>query len=285
MVMPMTQYDFVRSHGLGNDYLVVDPARLGFKMTARRAQLLCDRHEGVGSDGVLEVLKPSVMADFALRIWNPDGSEAEKSGNGLRIFSKFLYDHGYTRRREFTVQTLGGLVAVRLFGEVGNIRAARVEMGQAVINRKLTTLVIPGDGTLSHGSGRKSAAPEKLPVVVLSVGNPHCVCLVYNLAKVDFFRLGPLIENHRAFPKRTNVQFAQVRSRSRVKALIWERGAGHTKASGSSSCAVAAACYDQGLVGRRVTVEMEGGNLEIEIGDGLALTMTGFLSLSTICST
>ncbi len=264
----MVKFDFVRSHGLGNDYLVVDPARLGFPMTPARAKLICDRHVGVGSDGVLEMTKPTRKADFSLKIWNPDGSEAEKSGNGLRIFAQFLYHHGYTKKTEFTVQTLGGLVYARLMVKKNRVIAARVDMGNAVINNNLTTLEVGG---------------KKLKIVALSVGNPHCVTIVPDLAKVDFFRLGPLIENHKAFPNRTNVQFAQVRTRNAVRALIWERGAGHTLASGSSSCAVAAACHHKGHVDNHVTVEMEGGNLDIEIGDpstplragGLALTMTG----------
>jgi diaminopimelate epimerase len=251
--------DFVRSHGLGNDYLVVDPARLGFELTAERVRHICDRHTGVGSDGIL-ALQQSAEADFGLRIFNPDGSEAEKSGNGLRIFAKFLFDHGYTRKTEFTIHTPGGIVRARLLLEAGRVNAARVEMGRAVIDRQLTQLSVAG---------------QTLPVVVLSVGNPHCVCVVDELSRVDLARLGPAVETHPAFPSRTNVQFAQVLSRRRVRALIWERGAGHTLASGSSSCAVAAACYAQGLVDGDVTVEMEGGELRIELDRDLNLVMTG----------
>ncbi|HEY3282679.1 MAG TPA: diaminopimelate epimerase [Armatimonadota bacterium] len=252
-------YDFVRSHGLGNDYLVMDPARLDFALTPERVKLICDRHIGVGSDGILEVI-PTDQADFGVRIHNPDGSEAEKSGNGLRIFSKFLYDHGYTQSTAFTVYTLGGIVSTRLLLEEGRVTAARVEMGRAVVNPSLTSLEVGG---------------ETLEVVSLSVGNPHCVNVVADLEAVDFFRLGPLIENHSAFPNRTNVQFAQVLGRNDVEARIWERGAGHTLASGSSSCGVAVACYSKGLVDSPVTVHMEGGDLTIEISPELDLVMTG----------
>lgn len=239
--------DFVRSHGLGNDYLVMDPA---FELTPDRIRLICHRNLGVGSDGILLVSK-NPAADFAVRILNPDGSEAEKSGNGIRIFAKFLFDHGYTKKREFTVHTLGGIVKVQLLDD-----GIRVEMGRAVIDRKLTKL----DGS---------------EVTSLSVGNPHCVTIVPDLKQVDLFKLGPQIENHKAFPNRTNVQFAQVLDRANVRALIWERGAGHTLASGSSSCAVAVACYDKKLVDGRVTVQMEGGNLTIEVSPQLDLIMTG----------
>jgi len=241
------KFDFVRSHGLGNDYLVMDPA---FELTPERIRLICHRNLGVGSDGILLVSKHA-GADFAVRILNPDGSEAEKSGNGLRIFAKFLFDHNYTKKREFTIHTLGGIVQVQLLDD-----GVRVEMGRAIIDRKLTKLEEVGE------------------ITSLSVGNPHCVVIVPEL-KPDLLKLGPVIENHRAFPNRTNVQFAQVLDRANVRALIWERGAGHTLASGSSSCAVATACYDKGLVDGTVTVQMEGGNLTIEIDRQLNLVMTG----------
>lgn len=247
-------FDFVRSHGLGNDYLVMDPARLGFELTPERVRLICDRNKGVGSDGVLAVAQ-NPNADFAVRIFNPDGSEAEKSGNGLRIFARFLYDHGYTTKKKFAVHTLGGIANVELLAD-----GVRVEMGRAVIDRKLTKLEVAG---------------QMLNVTSLSVGNPHCVTIVDDLAKVNLDKLGPLIESHGAFPNRTNVQFVQVVDRTNVRALIWERGAGHTLASGSSSCAVAAACYDKGLVDDRIIVHMEGGELTIDVGKNLDLVMTG----------
>jgi diaminopimelate epimerase len=243
-------FDFVRSHGLGNDYLVMDPA---FELTPERVRLICHRNLGVGSDGILVVAKHPA-ADFAVRILNPDGSEAEKSGNGLRIFARFLYDHGYTKKREFTVHTRGGIVKVQLL-----VDGVRVEMGRATIDRTLTALDVGG---------------RTLDVTSLSVGNPHCVTIVNELTH-DLLKLGPLIENHSAFPRRTNVQFAQVLDRANVRALIWERGAGHTLASGSSSCAIATACFDKGLVDGKVTVQMEGGNLTIEIDRELNLVMTG----------
>jgi diaminopimelate epimerase len=258
--------DFVRSHGLGNDYLVVDATTLAFELTPERVRLICDRHTGVGSDGVLAVVETK-EADFGLRIFNPDGSEAEKSGNGLRIAAKYLYDHGYTKRAEFAIHTRGGIVQVQLLLEDGRVTAVRVEMGQAAINRSLTQLTVDG-----HTFG----------IVALSVGNPHCVIIVDDLAQIDLPRLGPLIERHAAFPNRTNVQFAQVLSRADIRALIWERGAGHTLASGSSSCAIAAACRDRGLVDDRVTVHMEGGDLLIEVDAQLNLVMTG--PVEEICS-
>ena len=254
-------FDFVRSHGLGNDYLVMDAAQLGFALTTERVSMICHRNTGLGADGILvRVDPPKGAADFAVRILNPDGSEAEKSGNGLRIFAKFLHDHGYTKKTEFTIHTLGGIVNARLILEGGRVVAVRVDMGRAVIDRKLTKLEVVG---------------RTLNVTSLSVGNPHCVTIVDDLSKVDLLKLGPLIENHKAFPNRTNVQFAQVLDRANVRALIWERGAGHTLASGSSACAVAVACFDKGSVDGKVMVRMEGGDLTIELDKNLNLVMTG----------
>jgi diaminopimelate epimerase len=252
-------FDFVKAHGLGNDYLVVDNSRLGFELAPDRVRQICDRHTGVGSDGIL-VKVDATAADFGLRILNPDGSEAEKSGNGLRIFAKFLYDHGYTKRTDFRIQTRGGVARAQLIRDEGRVAAVRIEMGRAIIDRSLASIEVDG---------------ERLEVVSLSVGNPHCVINVRDLRRVDLPRLGPLVERHSAFPNRTNVQFVEVQSRRDVRALIWERGAGHTLASGSSACAVAAACADQGLVDRDVTVHMEGGDLRIEVDNALNLVMTG----------
>jgi diaminopimelate epimerase len=253
------EFEFVKSHGLGNDYIVMDPAHVDTPLTPRNIRLICDRNRGIGSDGILAVTAGH-GATFGVRIYNPDGTEAEKSGNGLRIFAKFLYDHGYTRQEQFTVDTLGGRVTASLTVYAGRVTAVRVDMGRATINRSLTHLDVEG---------------ERLEVTALSVGNPHCVTLVPDLAAIDLFRLGPLIEKHPAFPQKTNVQFAQVVDRSHVRALIWERGAGHTLASGSSSCAVVAACLDQLLVDRDVTVQMEGGDLHIHVAEDGEIEMEG----------
>src|SRR4051812_2978389 len=223
---------FVRSHGLGNDYIVIDPNDLPFPLTPERTKLICDRHRGVGSDGIL-VVSPAQGADFGLRILNPDGSEAEKSGNGLRIFAKFLREHGYTAEDRFTVDTPGGRVTCALeHDEGGRVSQVTVDMGRARFS-DLEQIEVDG---------------RRIDVTVVSLGNPHCVVLVPAITRVDVHALGPKIERHAAFPERTNVQFAQVVARDEVRIEIWERGAGYTLASGSSSCAVAAACLRRGLV-------------------------------------
>jgi diaminopimelate epimerase len=256
---------YVKSHGLANDYIVMDPKDLPFELTPEAVRLICDRNRGVGSDGIL-VVSPGNGADFGVRILNPDGSEAEKSGNGVRIFAKFLREHGYTTKDRFTLHTLGGRVSCVLEHEGGRVAQITVDMGKARFD-DFDTIDVDG---------------KRLTVTSVSVGNPHCVVIVPDLAEVDVRRLGPKIENHPAFPNRTNVQFAQVVSRREVKIEIWERGAGYTLASGSSSCAVAAAVHRKGLVDRDVTVTMPGGQLRIAIAEDGEIKMRG--PVEEICS-
>jgi diaminopimelate epimerase len=252
---PLGRGELAKYHALGNDYLVLDARRFGAPLGPARVRALCDRHRGPGSDGIL-ALVPSRRADFGLRIWNPDGSRAEKSGNGLRIFARFLHDHGYARARDFTIETRGGIARAELLPARGEVR---VSMGRARFERRQ----------------RLRVAGRTLAVTVLSVGNPHCVVFVPRLRTADIRRLGPLVERHAAFPRRTNVQLARVRSPGAIDALVWERGAGETAASGSSACAVAAAARRARLVGARVSVRMPGGALDVEIDPDFSLRLTG----------
>jgi diaminopimelate epimerase len=244
-----------KSHGLGNDYLVADPAELVFVVTPERVRLLCDRHVGVGSDGLL-VWRPPL----GLRVFNPDGSEAEKSGNGLRIFAKWLFDTGRVSGSRFAIEVGGASAAVEIEAASGRAHLVTVDMGAPVLRDDLRALEVGG---------------ETLQVVALSIGNPHCVVFRDKLEVDDLRRLGPRLETHSAFPNRTNVQLARVIARDRVELLIWERGAGETQASGSSSCAVVAAAHHLSLVDRRVTASMPGGELGIRIDDHQHLWLKG----------
>ncbi len=250
--------DFAKGHGLGNDYIVVDGERFGIPLTPERIRLLCHRNLGLGSDGVLEVQRRGER--FFARIWNPDGSEAERSGNGLRIAAKFLSDHGYTIESTFVIETVAGPVTTEVYRRAGRVVAVRLEMGRAKIDSRLRSLPL-GDRTLD--------------VTVVSVGNPHCVVFGEPMTRDRLFAIGPLVERHAQFPDRINVQLVAVESRDRVRALVWERGAGHTLASGTSACAVAAACFERSLVDGKLTVVMEGGQLELEVGPDWSLVMTG----------
>jgi diaminopimelate epimerase len=253
---------FWKGHGLGNDYLVVDPRALDFRLSRRALRALCDRHRGVGADGVL-ALAPSRRADFGVRIYNPDGSEAEKSGNGLRIFARFLHDAGRTRRLRFTVETRGGVVAVELTRDRrGDASRARIAMGRASVR--------PVDRPIRVGTRR-------LRFTGVSIGNPHCVVFRSGRAWTlrELRELGPRLETHASFPRRTNVQLARVRGLHRVELLVWERGAGETQASGSSACAVVSAGVRLGLLRSPVRAVMPGGSLDVEVSDDYDVTLAG----------
>lgn len=262
---------FVKSHGLGNDYFVLDQSQLSFDLTPEVVQLLCHRNYGIGSDGIL-LLVPSDKADFGLRILNPDGSEAEKSGNGLRIFAKYLFEHGHTEKEVFKISTLGGVVTVELETTDDIVPFVTVEMGEATFQSNL----IPVAGEEREVVDEEiNVDGELLRFTAVSVGNPHCVVFVDELDEGYIRKLGPLLETHELFPNRINVQFAKPLSREKVQILIWERGAGYTLASGSSSCAVASACVKNGLTDGNVTVSMPGGDLDINIRNDWSIKMRG----------
>ena len=279
MKTPLDVNQFVKSHALGNDYIVLDEAKLSRPLTPEAVRRICDIHYGIGSDGILLVTaRPGAGADFRVRIFNPDGGEAEKSGNGLRILAKFLYDHGYTTKPEFSVSTPGGRVKATLHLEQGHVGGITADMGRA-------TFV---SGEIPVAGPRREVVREPLQVdgttltvTCVSVGNPHCVIFTDRLDVGEVHRLGPKIEHHASFPNRINVQFATVKARDRVSVLIWERGAGYTLASGTSSCAVASACVKNGLTDRHLTIESPGGELTVQVGEAWDLTLTG--PASEIC--
>ncbi|WP_053186642.1 diaminopimelate epimerase [Sunxiuqinia dokdonensis] len=263
---------FVKSHGLGNDYIVMNSHEISFEMNVENIKTICDVHYGIGSDGIL-LLVDSTKADFGLRILNPDGSEAEKSGNGLRIFAKYLYDYGLAKSKTFSIDTLGGVVYAEVM-ETDNekARTIQVDMGKAIfeaakipVNSDLTECL---DETLSLEN-------QSYLINCVSVGNPHCVILKEELSEAEIKQYGSEIENHPKFPNRINLQFAKVLSRDEVEILIWERGAGYTLASGSSSSAVAAVMVKKGLTNRKLKVNMPGGTLKLEIAKDWQIRMTG----------
>jgi diaminopimelate epimerase len=264
---------FTKGHGLGNDYIVISGADLPAALTPQQVTRICDRNWGVGSDGILLLVPAWGGADFGLRILNPDGSEAEKSGNGLRIFAKYLYDHGHAKRPTFTVSTKGGRVECRCHVVDGRMNLVTVEMGRC-------TFVAPE--IPMNGPEREvvkvplQVNGETLLITAVSVGNPHCVIFTDRLDEELVRRLGPKVEHHPAFPNRINVQWARVASRAMVDILIWERGAGWTLASGSSSSAVACAAVKNGLCDHGlVTVRMPGGELSVDVRPDWSIRLQG----------
>ncbi|WP_455243284.1 diaminopimelate epimerase [Petrachloros mirabilis] len=266
---------FFRGHGLGNDYVVMDPKELTFRLTPKNVELICNRNWGLGSDGIL-ALVPSKQANFGLRIFNPDGSEAEKSGNGLRIFARYLHATGKTKKRHFTVETKGGLVTIDLhIDRHGDASAVTVEMGRATFKPSALPCSLIVEELIQQPI---MAAGRSLHFTGVSVGNPHCVLFKQSgetWSREDLLSLGPALENHALFPKRTNVQLAVPTGPKEIYILIWERGAGETQASGSSSCAAASAAVRLGLVKSPVTVKMPGGTLNIDVASDFSLTMRG----------
>ena len=254
-----------KGHGLGNDYLVVDAADLSFEFTAERIRALCDRHRGLGSDGLLigRIRKEGI----GLRIYNPDGSEAEKSGNGLRIFGAYLHGRGVVKNEWFDVALVKDTVALRIEAELpGGALMIRVVMGHATFAGSAVAFKREPQEALDYELELPEGGTARVNTVSLS--NPHCVVFVDDFDRADFLVRAPQLCTHAAFEHGTNVQFARVLDEHTVAAWIWERGVGETLASGSSSCAVAAAAVRRDFIKPGlITVQMLGGNAEVEVAD------------------
>jgi diaminopimelate epimerase len=282
---------FWKYHALGNDYLVIDPQDLPLPLTTEQVKTICHRNFGVGSDGILIGPLPAKDAQCAIKIYNPDGSEAEKSGNGLRIFSRYLWDRKMVGDKEFAIQTAGGLVRSTVFD---GGKMVRVEMGKVSFWSDKIPVVGPKREVLNE---KISVGGREFTFCAATIGNPHCVVVGRDtpcapetdkseaaraerraLSEISpdlAHKFGPLLETHANFPNRTNVQFLKVLDRANIRIEIWERGAGYTLASGSSSSAAAAVAHRLGLVDRDISVHMPGGVLKIEIGDEFSIRMTG----------
>ena len=260
---------FFKYHALGNDYIVLDPSDYGEQPNARQIRVICHRHYGVGSDGILFGPLETPEGDFALRIYNPDGSEAEKSGNGLRIFSRYLWDKGAVREKPFTVMTAGGKVECQVDPRGGSVR---VEMGKVSFDS--TKIPVEGpprevieETMLLDGRSLKFSGA--------TIGNPHCVILQDEISEEEARKWGPGIERDARFPNRANVQFMKVMDRGNIQIEIWERGAGYTLASGSSSCASAAVAKRLGFCDSEITVHMPGGKIAVVVSDNFSVSMKG----------
>lgn len=262
---------FHKYHALGNDYLVMDPADHPdwTSPTPEQTRAICHRNFGIGSDGILWGPLPSSTAQFGLRIFNPDGSEAEKSGNGIRIFSRYLFDQGKVAHAPFTLETLGGVVEVTIAPGGGSIT---VEMGRVSFSSDRIPVTGPTREVLNE---KIQLRDREFTFSAATIGNPHCVVPLPEISERLARQYGPELEVHPYFPRRTNVQFLQVIDRENIRIEIWERGAGYTLASGSSSSAAAAVARRLGLVDAKLTVHMPGGEIGIEIAPDFAIKMTG----------
>jgi diaminopimelate epimerase len=262
-------------HGAGNDYIYFDGHSedlTAYDLT-ELAKLVSDRHFGVGGDGIILVL-PSEAADFRMRIFNPDGSEAEMCGNGIRAFARYVYEHGLTGKTDMLVQTGAGLIRPILKVERGRVVSVRVDMGEPRLARSDIPMTgrpanKPVIGEVLEVDGRS------LQVTCVSMGNPHCVSFVEDVEEAPVAELGPLVENHAAFPARTNVEFVQVLDRGNVRMRVWERGAGETLACGTGASASQVACVLNELTERSAEVHLRGGVLGIEWAEDNHVYMTG----------
>ena len=259
---------FHKYHALGNDYIVLEPEEFK-ELTEERICRLCHRNYGLGSDGILYGPTDTGEADFALRIFNPDGSEAEKSGNGFRIFARYLWDKAKVSEDEFTVLTAGGKVKAKVYT---NGQKVTVDMGQISFD----STKIPVTGAAREVINEEMEIAGKIiKFSAATIGNPHCVILRDEISEAETRALGPLIEKEPRFSNRINVQFMKVLDRTNIKIEIWERGAGYTLASGSSSSAAAAVARRLGLCDSNIKVHMPGGEIDIVVSKDFSITMTG----------
>jgi diaminopimelate epimerase len=266
--------DFTKMHGIGNDFVVADCLVAGTPTPEEvepHLPLIGDRRFGVGYDQFLFVL-PSDKADFRMRIYNPDGSEAEMCGNGIRAFAKFVYERGHTDKKMITVDTLGGMKTLELYTKCDRVERVKVDMGRPGLDR--ADLPMLGDPGTALGQ-EIEAAGRKVAITGVSMGNPHAVFYADPVTDEIINALGPVLENHPLFPRRTNVHVVQVLAPDEIRMLTWERGAGRTLACGTGSCASVVASALNGRTGRRVLVHLAGGDLLIEWEQDDHVYMTG----------
>lgn len=258
-----------RYHGLGNDYLVYDPNNNELKLNKENVAMLCNRNMGLGSDGILE--GPFIgESHMSLRIWNPDGSIAEKSGNGVRIFAKYLKDTGYVQKKSYKLVTDGGLVEITYLNEDGS--RLRVSMGKL----SFWSDEIPVTGERREVINEDMVFGRTLyPVTCVSVGNPHCVIPMREISKPLVCKIGGYSEVARYFPERINTEIMKVTDQNHIEIETFERGAGYTMATGTGACAAAGVAYKLGLTGNKVIVNMPGGELMVEIDENWNVSMTG----------
>ena len=251
---------FTKLHGCGNDYVYVNLFEAKIKNAAGLAIRVSDRHFGIGSDGLITI-GPSDVADFRMRIYNADGSEAEMCGNGIRCVAKYVYDHKLTQETEIRVETGAGIKVLTLMVEQGKVSQVRVDMGEPILEPERIPVLAEKAPVVDeeiHAGGRD------WKMTCVSMGNPHAVVFVEDVEHFDIEKYGPCFENHERFPKRTNTEFAQVISPKEVAMRVWERGSAETWACGTGTCACAVACILNHLTENQVLVHLRGGDLTIE---------------------
>ncbi|WP_169083161.1 diaminopimelate epimerase [Paenibacillus sp. PL91] len=253
--------NFTKMNGLGNDFIVIAGEQQLPDNVADLAIRLCNRFFGIGADGLVYIL-PSEVADFRMRIINSDGSEAEQCGNAIRCVAKYVYDNGLTDKEEITIETLGaGAQKVQLTVQAGEVSSVRVDMGEPILNGLQVPTTVDAERVIEHPI---EVDGREFRFTAVSMGNPHCVIYVDDAVHFDLNTWGPKLETHPLFPRKINVEFVTVNSRSHTDMRVWERGAGPTLACGTGACATVVASVLTGATDRTATVSLKGGDLLIE---------------------
>ncbi len=254
---------FTKMHGIGNDYLYIDARRKKMNHLDKLAVAMSDRHFGVGSDGIILILN-SNNADFKMRIFNADGSEAEMCGNGIRCFAKYVFDHGLTKKKKITVETLAGVKYINIYTKHNKVDKVTVDLGEPILLRE--RIPMEGDPGMVIDEPLQIDG-VKFNITAVSMGNPHAVIYVEDVDSFPVEKYGPMIENSPIFPKRTNVEFVEVINEHEVKQRTWERGSGETMACGTGASAVTVSGVLNKRTERKTVVHLAGGDLEIEWND------------------
>ena len=263
--------NFTKMQGLGNDYVYIDATKANIENPSVLAKYISDRHFGVGSDGLI-LICPSDKADFRMRMFNSDGSEAEMCGNGIRCVGKFVYDKKLTDRTLVTIETKAGIKVLKLNVKDEEVDTVRVDMGTPILESEKIPVIT--DEKIAQNL-RLNALDKSFDFTCVSMGNPHAVTVVDNVSDFDVKKYGSILEVNEAFPNKTNVEFVEIKDPENIKMRVWERGTGETLACGTGACASVVACNLNGLTKRSVNVELLGGNLNIELGGDNHVYMTG----------
>ena len=251
---------FTKMHGLGNDYVYMDAIHQNIEKESSLAQFVSNRNFGIGSDGLILICK-SEIADFKMRMFNSDGSEAEMCGNGIRCVGKFVYDKGLTDKTEITIETLAGVKTLQLNVGQGKVKTVRVDMGEPILTPKEIPVISEEEPVKNL---TLKAKDKEFKFTCVSMGNPHAITFVENTKEFDVETYGKILEIDKVFPNKTNVEFIEIVDKNHIKMRVWERGAGETLACGTGACASVVACNLNGLTENKVNVELLGGTLEIE---------------------
>ena len=271
--------DFVKMHGLGNDFILIDCINKSFgdsSFLSYLAKKLCDRNFGIGADGLILIL-PSSKADLRMRIFNYDGSEAQMCGNGIRCFAKYAYENKLVLKNKFTVETLAGIITPELiFQDLKNKKVLRIKVDMGIPKLRRREIPMIGEDTPTVvGERLKINSEQTFKITCVSMGNPHCITFVDDVQSIPVDKIGPKIENHSLFPEKTNAEFIQVLNRKEINFRVWERGVGETLACGTGACAALVASVLNKKTDREATIHLPGGDLDIHWANDEHIYMSG----------